>query len=79
MLDLNFSGPRFTWSRRNLSKRLDRLVCNDGWLIKHANSSVMHLPKIDSDHRPILVKFQNVDSRHEGRGRSGFWLHGSRM
>ncbi|KAH9661422.1 reverse transcriptase domain-containing protein [Citrus sinensis] len=66
MLDLNFSGPRFTWSRGNLSKRLDRAVCNDGWLIKHANSSVMHLPKIDSDHRPILVKFHNMDSRHGG-------------
>ena len=53
MIDLNFSGPRFTWSRGNLSKRLDRVVCNDGWLIKHANSSVMHLPKIDSDNWPI--------------------------
>ena len=39
---------------------------NDGWLIKRANSSDMHLPKIDSDHRPILVKFQNVDSRNGG-------------
>ncbi|KAH9666870.1 reverse transcriptase domain-containing protein [Citrus sinensis] len=66
MLDLKFSGPRFTWSRGNLSKRLDRAVCNNGWLIKHANSSVMHLPKIDSDHRPILVKFQNMDSKHGG-------------
>ncbi|KAH9770764.1 putative ribonuclease H protein [Citrus sinensis] len=66
MLDLKFSGPRFTWSRGNLSKRLDIAVCNDRWLIKHANSSVMHLPKIDSDHRPILVKFQNMDSRHGG-------------
>ncbi|XP_024042019.1 uncharacterized protein LOC112099143 [Citrus clementina] len=66
MLDLNFSGPHFTWSRGNLSKRLDKAVCNDGWLIKHANSSVMHLPKIDSDHRPILVKLQNMDSRHGG-------------
>ena len=26
----------------------------------------MHLPKIDSDHRPILVKFHNMDSRHGG-------------
>ncbi|KAH9659016.1 reverse transcriptase domain-containing protein [Citrus sinensis] len=25
MIDLNFSGPRFTWSRGNLSKRLDRV------------------------------------------------------
>ncbi|KAK9205957.1 hypothetical protein WN943_016228 [Citrus x changshan-huyou] len=50
----------------NFSKRLDRVVCDDGWLIKHANSSVMHLPKIHSDHWPILVKFQNMDSRNEG-------------
>ena len=66
MINLKFSGPRFTWSRGNLSKRLDRVICNDEWLIKHANSSVMHLPKINSDHRPILVKFQNVDSRNGG-------------
>lgn len=26
--DLSFNGPRFTWSRGNLLKRLDRVVCN---------------------------------------------------
>ena len=26
--DLQFKGPRFTWSRGSLSKRLDRVVCN---------------------------------------------------
>ena len=66
MIDLKFLGSHFTWSRGNLSKRLDRAVYNDGWLIKHVNSSVLHLPKINSDRRLILVKFQNVDSRNGG-------------
>ncbi|KAH9751256.1 putative ribonuclease H protein [Citrus sinensis] len=64
--DLDFSGPKFTWERGNLLKRLDRSFCNDEWVQKFANSQVMHLPKLDSDHRPILVKFERVSRQASG-------------
>ncbi|KAK9232243.1 hypothetical protein WN943_022488 [Citrus x changshan-huyou] len=64
--DLDFSGPKFTWERGNLLKRLDRSFCNDEWVQKFANSQVMHLPKLDSDHRPILVKFDRASRQASG-------------
>ncbi|KAI9074704.1 hypothetical protein K1719_043358 [Acacia pycnantha] len=56
LVDLEFSGPRFTWRRGSLLMRLDRAVCNTLWLQLFPNSSVDHLPKIMSDHRPIMIK-----------------------
>ena len=57
IFDLNFKGPRFTWSRGLLFKRLDRALCNNDWLLKYTENSVLHLPKVASDHRPVLVRF----------------------
>lgn len=61
LCDIEFKGPRFTWSRGNLYKRLDRVVCNDEWLNKYTEKMVLHLPEVDSDHRPVLVKFSETD------------------
>ena len=80
--DLDFSGPKFTWERGNLLKRLDRSFCNDEWVQKFANSQVMHLPKLDSDHRPILVKFERVSRQASGAKPFRFlasWLTDSRF
>ena len=55
--DLQFKGPRYTWSRGSLSKRLDRFVCNKAWFLQNPNASVLHLPKVAFDHRPILIRF----------------------
>ncbi|KAH9770621.1 reverse transcriptase domain-containing protein [Citrus sinensis] len=68
IVDLKFSGPQFTWSRGGLSKRLDRAMCNQDWLGKFVNYSVLHLPRVASDHRHVLVRFerythQNVDNK----------------
>ncbi|KAH9699193.1 putative ribonuclease H protein [Citrus sinensis] len=63
MVDLPFSGPRFTWVRGSLSKRLDRVLSNKDWILKFDNYSVTNLPRVDSDHRPILVRFER-----NGRG-----------
>ncbi|KAH9666253.1 reverse transcriptase domain-containing protein [Citrus sinensis] len=54
IVDLQFSGPRYTWTRGNLSKRLDRAMSNQEWILKFDNYSVTHLPRVESDHRPIL-------------------------
>ncbi|KAH9736450.1 putative ribonuclease H protein [Citrus sinensis] len=66
IFDLKFKGPRFTSSRGFLFKRLDRALCNNEWLLKFADNSVLHLPKVASDHRPVLVWFERVVRRHHG-------------
>lgn len=58
--DLNFQGPAFTWfCIRNgwifLKERLDRALGNASWFVSNPNTQVCHLPKIGSDHRPIIL------------------------
>ncbi|CAN1129383.1 Putative ribonuclease H protein At1g65750 [Linum perenne] len=55
LLDIPFSGPKFTWSRNALQVRLDRALVNSAWIQSCPDSSVLHLTKIKSDHRPILL------------------------
>ncbi|CAL9031736.1 unnamed protein product [Prunus brigantina] len=31
MIDLGFSGPRFTWTNRRVFERIDRAICNEKW------------------------------------------------
>lgn len=37
-------------------ERLDRRIGNSGWLSSFVQLSVFHLPRIGSDHNPLLVK-----------------------
>ena len=60
--DLEFKGPSFTWARGSLHKRLDRAICNDNWIERFSDTSVLHLPKVCSDHRPILVQFGKLQT-----------------
>lgn len=62
LCDLDFQGPRFIWSRGSLYKRLDRAVCNGEWLTEFPENMLLHLPKVGSDYRPILVKFGETNS-----------------
>ncbi|CAN1187241.1 Putative ribonuclease H protein At1g65750 [Linum perenne] len=53
--DLPFSGPRFTWRRQRNLTRIDRAFVNDAWIDLLPESSILHLHKIKSDHRPIVL------------------------
>ncbi|CAN1153432.1 hypothetical protein LINPERHAP2_LOCUS19405 [Linum perenne] len=53
--DLPLSGPRFTWSRNNILSRIDRALVNSAWVSLLPESSVIHLHKLKSDHRPIVL------------------------
>ncbi|KAI9080552.1 hypothetical protein K1719_037518 [Acacia pycnantha] len=64
LVDMDFSGPRFTWRRGSLFMRLDRALCNPLWLQLLPQASVAHLPKLLSDHRPILIK---LGHNHQSR------------
>ncbi|CAL1406506.1 unnamed protein product [Linum trigynum] len=55
LIDVGFSGPRYTWKRGNLFQRLDRALSNKQWLTSFPNTDVRHLERMGSDHRPILV------------------------
>lgn len=38
-------------------ERLDRALCNDIWMLAHANANVQHLVRVSSDHCPLLIRF----------------------
>ncbi|KAH1081879.1 hypothetical protein J1N35_021640 [Gossypium stocksii] len=58
--DLGFQGPKFTWSRGTLFQRLDRSLCNKDWQNFASYTTVRHLHKLKSDHRPLLVSMNPV-------------------
>lgn len=79
---MQFKGPRFTWSRGSLSKHLDRVVCNKAWFSKYPNASVLHLPKVESDHRPVVIRFDQYGRKSKDPKPFRFmaaWLTDSRF
>lgn len=55
LVDMGFAGPSFTWFRDTISEHLDRALCNVQWRLAFPESYVRHMPRIKSDHRPILL------------------------
>ncbi|KAK3221965.1 hypothetical protein Dsin_008990 [Dipteronia sinensis] len=58
--DLHFSGFLHTWCNKRsngcISRKLDRVLVNNDWLVKFENSEVIFLPPSISDHCPSVVK-----------------------
>ena len=66
LIDLEFNGPAFTWlnKRKGLARvqeRLDRVLANAEWRLCFPDAVVQHLPRMHSDHCPILL-FSEVKS-----------------
>lgn len=60
MVDLGFSGSRYTWINcRQLGglirERLDRCLANVAWTLAFPEVSVKHLVRTHSDHCPVLL------------------------
>ncbi|KAK8604947.1 hypothetical protein V6N13_082410 [Hibiscus sabdariffa] len=53
--DMGFSGPDYTWQRGFTQVRLDRYLCNSYWDESFPVSTIQHLLRLKSDHRPILL------------------------
>lgn len=61
--ELGFSGPAFTWcnnqpERDRVWTRLDRVWANDAVLESFPLAGVRHLPRVASDHCPLLVQME---------------------
>ncbi|XP_030945883.1 uncharacterized protein LOC115970384 [Quercus lobata] len=61
MIDLGFTGPRFTLSNRRdildlIQERIDRFFANPSWCALHPNARVSHLVRCHSNHCPILLE-----------------------
>ncbi|KAJ1703007.1 hypothetical protein LUZ63_002786 [Rhynchospora breviuscula] len=80
LIDLGFKGPAYTWSSNlNTSKpihqRLDRVIVTTTWSGLYPEAFVNHLPRIFSDHTPIIL---NTDKKlvHAKNFRvEHWWLH----
>lgn len=63
LIDIGYNGHTYTWTnkRKNnpIYERLDRGWANDEWIQTFPEHNVWHLPRITSDHYPILVKLKN--------------------
>ena len=60
MEDMGFTGSLFTWKRGLIQERLDRFVYNGDWKGSVKKASVYHLPRIQSDHCPIMLSYDNL-------------------
>ncbi|KAI9117550.1 hypothetical protein K1719_011716 [Acacia pycnantha] len=71
LIDMDMSGPFFTWKwpkwegLDRVYKRLDRCLCNVNCLEAFEDVEIRSLPRVSSDHHPILVKLR-VDSIRGG-------------
>ncbi|KAI9108207.1 hypothetical protein K1719_020690 [Acacia pycnantha] len=79
LIDLNTQGPFFTWKGPKwegldrVYMRLDRCLCNNRWQENFANADIKVVPRLNSDHHPLLVslfernkEFRNRPFRFEG-------------
>ncbi|XP_023928116.1 uncharacterized protein LOC112039472 [Quercus suber] len=61
MLDLGFTGSKYTWTNRRpifdlILERIDRYFANPSWRILFPEAAMTHLPRTCSNHCPILVE-----------------------
>ncbi|XP_038983681.1 uncharacterized protein LOC120111194 [Phoenix dactylifera] len=79
LVDLGFSGPRFTWcnnqsGRARVWERLDRVVASTDWLIRFPSYRVSHLTRIASDHCPLLFSTASGSSHRSPFRFEKVWL-----
>lgn len=63
LIDLGFKGPKYTWTNcrennRLIKTRIERFHANPDWISMYPNSKVFHLPRVRSDHCPLLLSTQ---------------------
>ncbi|XP_020596974.1 uncharacterized protein LOC110036788 [Phalaenopsis equestris] len=66
LFDMGYSGPAFTWRRKNLWERLDRVLANDHWIQNFLHTTTTHLSLAGSDHRPLVITIGPKSSYQKG-------------
>ncbi|KAL8487063.1 hypothetical protein ACS0TY_023661 [Phlomoides rotata] len=71
--DMGFYGNKFTWSNgragaENIMVRLDRALANPHWRSLFSGARVIHLPRLNSDHSPILICCDHAGDQLGNRG-----------
>lgn len=61
MVDLGFSGPRYTWTNKRdinnlILERIDRFFMNPEWCMLHLEAKITHLPRCHFDHCLVLLE-----------------------
>ncbi|XP_038982901.1 uncharacterized protein LOC120110929 [Phoenix dactylifera] len=79
LVDLGFTGPRFTWcnnqsGRSRVWERLDRAIASADWIQRFPSYQVSHLARIASDHCPILISTASSSSYHSPFHFEKLWL-----
>lgn len=76
LIDAGFTGDIFTWARQSLRERLDRVLYSSDWSSNIPYTEVTHLPRVWSDHAPLLVHIKLSSSPHCSTFRFfNMWFH----
>jgi hypothetical protein len=72
LLNLGFSGPKFTWTNMRgvadlIQERIDRAWATSTWKLLFPKASVHHLARLNSDHCPLLLKLDLPSPPSTGR------------
>lgn len=84
LLDLGFSGNKFTWTNGRedqslIMERLDRGIANGEWRSLFPIATVSHFPRLASDHAPILLNTYGDQDRNPRPFRfESFWVEDKR-
>ncbi|XP_075636620.1 uncharacterized protein LOC142608841 [Castanea sativa] len=80
MVDLGFSGPRFTWTNRRevqnlIKERIDRFFVNPNWCLLYPEARITHLTRCHSDHCPVLLETnpQNREAMESFTAKANEW------
>lgn len=68
LIDAGFIGDVYTWcnnrrGQQRIWERLDRALFNLGCQSEFPDISVHHLPRVSSDHSPLLIRFEGDGPR----------------
>ena len=69
MIDLGFTGPKYTWANRRpitslILERIDRCFANSGWRLLYSEAIVTHLPRTFLDHCPVLLELSKSSNNN---------------
>ncbi|GAU46481.1 hypothetical protein TSUD_402360, partial [Trifolium subterraneum] len=84
LMEVTTVGTKFTWrgpqwnGRDRVFKKLDRVLCNVSWRLRYHEGFAKVLPRVQSDHHPIIVLLEgepNVGKNRPFRFEAAWTTH----